>query len=334
MQELAASGMPRSLSTASRRPRDTRIDSARGLAIVLVVLGHALDGAQSAGFESQVLRFLLLVIYSTHVPLLFLLSGMLAQSATRKPMPEFVADISVRIVWPYLLWSVILLTFQYIFSSYANAPIARYEPFSVFWTAPAVMWFLYVLFVSFVVLRMLAFLPRPALFGLGLLCFILPYLSDELPAKMRFVGVFLAGAGAGVNSLEFARRPVIVFTGVLIMVATVSFAWATSSQSIVGYPAFHLAYLPASIAGPMLVLAMCQLGRGRYQSFFGIVGQHSMAIFVAHILVTAGVRVVLIQLGVASWWLIIGTATILGVVLPLWAALQARRMGFSKVVGW
>ncbi|AOZ68812.1 hypothetical protein LPB142_05335 [Rhodobacter xanthinilyticus] len=92
--------------------RDLSLDIARGLGIVLVVFGHALRGLVSAGFVddsgwSVPVDYL---IYTFHMPLFFVISGLLFSPSVqgqRAPLGAFVTKILVLLAWPYLLWSLL-----------------------------------------------------------------------------------------------------------------------------------------------------------------------------------------------------------------------------------
>lgn len=76
--------------------RDNSIDAARGIAIVLVVVGHALEILfynRPDGAFSQAAFDLWRLIYSAHIPAFFVLAGM-----SRKPSPQAVQTRSARLV--------------------------------------------------------------------------------------------------------------------------------------------------------------------------------------------------------------------------------------------
>ena len=145
------SGAPRHLratgstgGAARQAPRYTWLDSAKGLGIVLVVLGHA----STSGVVNTSL-------YAFHMPLFFIISGLLFKA---RPLGETVARKARRLLVPYLVFA--LLTFAYwalverrfrpgeysVVSAFANIFLARggiqNNPYNV------VLWFLPCLFVT------------------------------------------------------------------------------------------------------------------------------------------------------------------------------------------
>ena len=157
---------------------------------------------------------------------------------------------------------------------------------------------------------------------------------EDLPPKLRFVGLFLIGAGLGRAALPAVRHATVWAPALAVLGLTVWAAWQAATIPIAGDPAFALAYAPAALAGPVLILAASQWCKNHARAGpLALLGHHTMAIFVTHILITAGVRIGLMALGVEPGWAVIGIATALGIVLPLWAARLAHRMKLSRALG-
>jgi fucose 4-O-acetylase-like acetyltransferase len=315
--------------------RDAGLDVARGLAMVLVVFGHALDGAQSAGHSTHALRFAMLMLYSTHVPLFFMVSGLLSLRLCAQPWPMVLKMLGAKIIWPYLLWSFIVLTLLYLLSDHTNTAQQHYQPLSILWHAPAVLWFLYVLGVSTLLLRLFAPLPWYVIGAIGITCLLLPYLFADWPQKSRFVGMFLIGAAVGPVALRIALHPVAILSAVLVMAVTIWLAADRAVWPIADYPSYETVFIPAGFAGPLLVYAISHwMAQITVPNLLAMIGRNTMAIFVTHILLTAGMRIMLVRLGVTDWGLIITLATFAGVLLPLLAAQLASRWGISRALGW
>lgn len=82
------------------------IDAARGLGIVLVVLGHCLRGLVAAGVlaDGPVFQIVDRAIYAFHMPLFFLLSGLVFEKAwMQRPFLEFILRWGRRLLWPLVL---------------------------------------------------------------------------------------------------------------------------------------------------------------------------------------------------------------------------------------
>lgn len=65
------------------------LDAVRGIAIILIVLGHMELGLMNAGITTNYAFFLNKLIYSIHLPILFVLSGMVERISYRSYNQKF-----------------------------------------------------------------------------------------------------------------------------------------------------------------------------------------------------------------------------------------------------
>lgn len=189
--------------------RDARIDAAKGVAIALVVLGHA----------KGIPREFTVLVYSFHVPLFFLLSGWLSHRRNSQTAAQVLSTLSRTLLVPYVFFFFMsygywLLTRQIGEKALRWGQAPWWEPLGGLATGigpqlyvhPA-LWFLPALFITaltyfilrkklqpsiIAVLVLLLVLPWVAFFpGLGLR---LPFALDVLPAALFF---YACGALAG-----------------------------------------------------------------------------------------------------------------------------------------
>ena len=92
--------------------REIWADVAKGLAIVFVVYGHAYRGLREANLLSDSPAWAIVdyVIYTTHMPVFFFITGYFFDASIRKGGRKFWSGRLAVLVWPYLLWS--FLQFQ------------------------------------------------------------------------------------------------------------------------------------------------------------------------------------------------------------------------------
>ncbi|SHG85827.1 acyltransferase family protein [Cognatishimia maritima] len=323
-------------------PRHPSIDISRGIAMILVVFGHALIGVMAAVGETALARFLVILVYTSHMPLFFALSGALSGRLMALLWWTFLSELSRRILWPYVLWSVLILSAHYLMRQHTNTMPTGFRPWVILWQPPAVMWFLWVLGLSFVARRLLVGLPKRvvALIGLGTL---MAAYALTLPiGNARFVGVFLIATLIPLRWFTSPPSAALLGGAALVMIATAGLAWHEASTKLIGYPAGAAIYLPAMVAGPVLLLSashvLAKQSALRFtvhlSSGLAAIGRHSMAIFVTHIFVTAGVRILLQGVGVDAFWTLVASCTVAGVMLPLWISRWADAIGASPLLGW
>ena len=88
--------------------RNEFVDVMRGVAILLVVLGHTMTGC-TANSESS---FLYNVIWSIQMPLFFLISGYVTKYSksikTTSDLCNYIKRRTIAYMWPWLIWSFLV----------------------------------------------------------------------------------------------------------------------------------------------------------------------------------------------------------------------------------
>jgi len=180
--------------------RDLRIDAAKALAIILVVLGHA----------KGIPHLFTILVYSFHVPLFFVLSGWVARVHGRdRGLRETAVHLARTLLVPYLVFY--LLGYAYwLLTRHVGEKAARWGQVS--WWDPLqgmvsgigptlyvnpVLWFLPVLFVTTLAAVALRRVPAGALtLGTMVLAFfwilVFPPLGMRLPFGLDVMPIALA----------------------------------------------------------------------------------------------------------------------------------------------
>ncbi len=91
------------------------IDAVKGLAIILVVIGHVITRTCYNEWD-RIVRF---VIYSFHMPLFFLLSGLTFKVGDMR-MEEFIINKSRRLLLPAVIFSLISIPFYFGYKAISN----------------------------------------------------------------------------------------------------------------------------------------------------------------------------------------------------------------------
>ncbi|MEM6634661.1 MAG: acyltransferase [Pseudomonadota bacterium] len=324
---------------AAASKRDLDLDVGRGIAILLVVYGHALIGAIGAGLDATVARFWVIMIYTSHMAFFFAVSAFLSAGMVGRNWPAFWRAAAQRILWPYLLWSLVLYSAHFVMSGYTNTALAEYQPWRILWKPPSVMWFLWYLLVALIASRVLRRAPRGLTATIGAAAFAAAYVWEGVPSEMRFVGLFLLVAAGGADLRRWIAQPWVIAVAGAVMAAMGYLAALQAQAPIVGYPAFAPVYIAAAFAGPVFLFALSAFIAGRFDGLnatlaLSYIGQKTMAIFVMHILLTAGTRIALVAGGMTSWGGIVLLSFLAGVVVPLVFAWLAERMGIGAAMGW
>lgn len=330
----------------TRSTRDARLDAVRGAAIIGVVLGHVLRGMMSAGMIEPYEGIGLVnerVIYLIRLPLFVLISGLLmSTSVERRGTKDYLIARLTDLGWVYLLWTLLQGSVEVATSPLKNTPTTWSQVLNL-WEPMAQLWYLpFLMAVSIGVV-----LVKPWRGGWRLALGTLLALA---------VSIALWGRDGTTVLTRGMSLTVFVVAGAAITRERVFRWWdASSSWLLLVFGAGGLAgaawiglqtaaimptsdrLIPWSLPAVLLGVAGSVLGvvgaacavvlLGRWfapaERLLSFLGRHAMAIYLGHITLMAGARIVLLSLGVTSVpvHVVIGTLVgTLGSLLIVWAA--------------
>lgn len=177
------------MATSTRR--DQRLDSAKGILISLVVLGHLLEATSS--WDADIIRLPLTIIYMFHMPAFIFLSGITAKRHNLR-----------RRVGVFL---VLLLTFQGLYyGAVWLSPLERdFSPFMPFW----LLWFLLSMIWWLLLLPLVWRIPRTAVAASVVIAISAGAIDEmgyafSISRVLVFLPFFIVGAVYGQRILELA----------------------------------------------------------------------------------------------------------------------------------
>jgi fucose 4-O-acetylase-like acetyltransferase len=313
---------------APARERRLDLDRAKGVAILLVVVGHIVAQAPPTGAEwYDTMRY---AIYRFHMPFFFYLSGYVvwlsgALRTEDRAMPRYVARRAHRLLLPFLLLGLVVLLGKLVAERFVhvdNRPAGLLDGLRDLMvttaTSPATfIWFLWVLFICSVVAPPVwRRLGTPALLagGVVLMAVELPplFYLDRFARHALFfaVGIAVAQHEARLLPRFTAWLPLwwAVFAGT---VAAALADWLPGDWSLL---LCGLAAIPA-LHGLMRAPAM-----GR-QDWALTLGRYTMSIYLFNVIAIGVVKAALLQAGVpwtaAGFWIHAPALTAAGLLLPI-----------------
>jgi fucose 4-O-acetylase-like acetyltransferase len=315
------------------RARITWVDYAKGVGILLVVFGHTLRGLHSSRIiaDSSSFHSVDSWIYSFHMPLFFLLSGLFAERRVERSAGVFLQDKLATIAYPYLIWSTLQTLMQFAVSGYTNSQTSLYDLARILINPVMQFWFLYALFLISLIYYVLR---RCGLGPLGVLSAFAVFWSSRQwmplipwwPLRVtRINGIYYSlgsvidhhGGTERIERASTAALAAIVFLGYGIVTASV---WRAQDPILLTDLAVTLCGIAASVALAVL------LSRARGLDLIRVLGTYSLEIYVAHTIASAGIRIALQKvLKVQDVTAHLAIGTVGGIVLPLLLVLLCRR---------
>lgn len=300
---LSASAVDENTLPHAGSERLVWIDAAKGFTIVLVVLGHTLGGVLSRGWldPSGPGRKVYDYLYLFHMPLFFLLSGLLLiESARTRPVAALVSRVG-SIVWPYLLWDAAirwaLLPF---IGRYMGAPPEPSTTGELLTRAVngELSWFLWTLFLTQAILIGLARLPPLMLFAASVAVSVL---SAGVPlGTIGYLIEFMPYLAAGATLRPYMDRLRVSGTPLQFAGALCVFA-VMAAALVLGWTALRPVKIACGLAGALATIVLVQcLGHNFQNRVLAWLGTASLAIYVLHPYFQGAARTVLTQMAVTS----------------------------------
>jgi fucose 4-O-acetylase-like acetyltransferase len=318
------------------------VDVAKGVGIILVVAGHSLDGIISAGMTGAtgVLAAAQYWIYTFHMPLFFLLAGLFIYRRVRDDTSRFLKTTATRILWPYLLWSLIQGLIVMMAAPYVNHPPQAGDSIlsMLLWDPGAQFWFLYALLLMHLasVLIVPALGPR-ALFGVAVVffCFgIIVPLPRVFSLACYFFPFYASGVWVGWSDLSVSKVPAALRRPWTWIGAGAAWMLCAGLAYAHGDGYWSVATYPAAVFGIIAVLSIATAPAVATNRFLAFVGARSMSIFLLHVLFVASVRVALEwRGGITSAALLVPLLITAGIIGPLIVAEIADRLAVADLLG-
>lgn len=322
------------------------IDIAKGIGIVLVVIGHTGRGLSGQAFSDgqELLSTIDQTIYAFHMPLFFILSGVTFGMCPPLSINPSLRKRVWRLIYPLVIWTYIFLALQALAGGKSNT---QTDWMSVMiWPIPPVahFWFLWALLLVTILLAVVRILCIPvmsdipfwigALVAASIVSFsVTPpgHLSPFFGASLRYLPVFAIGGLIGASSfaLSVPNRVFALIAGTAFaigLLATVSFD--------LGVPR----HLSGAIISLLLIVLLMSIS-GRYARFrwaqgIAFLGNISLPIYVMHTIFSAGLRIMLLQVGIDSLPIHFVLGTIIGIIGPLFFYLYLKRLQALHYVGF
>jgi fucose 4-O-acetylase-like acetyltransferase len=299
------------------------------------------------------LQSIFFVIYTFHMPLFFFLSATLVQGRVERAPGRFFQSIGKRIVYPYLLWSIVQFTLIFTAGTLVNSPVDAYWPtiLSLPWKPVSQFWFLYALgLLQLATLVVLTVAPRRGpwiLLGAGVaLRIVVVFAPGPGPLGQAMVfavyyalGLLMGSAGteriarlpwAGIAAVAGATAVAIASAFLLSLLPLLANTPDPSSPQLAG-AGWAPAAIPAALLGSLLIVMLSMKLQQSLMSLAAYLGQASMAIYLTHVIIIAGARIALQHtIGPIDPLLLVPGLTLLGLTGGLAARAAAQYLGIAQ----
>jgi fucose 4-O-acetylase-like acetyltransferase len=329
------------------------IDYSRGIAIFLVLYRHIFEGIKRSGLSIERYAYLEhanIIFFSFRMPLFFIISGIFIHSSLKKRgLSNFIETKWKMLLYPYLLWAIIQISLQLLFSNFVNAD-RSYRDYLYILYAPREIdqfWYLYALFNTSVIYAITTVKFKWSKWLqliIGLFAF---YFSGYLTRHNVDLGfiydilhyyIFIAFGGVLYSYILNKENFRFLSSWKLFIVIIPVFCacqWYFLQTNLANHD-YHFVEDYQSWRFIIIALSGCIfmtniafiLQRYKALSFFRIIGYYSLYIYLMHVLASSAVRIILVHVfGISNVPLLLILGIFAGLIIPVFIYTLAMRLG-------
>ena len=324
------------------RKKNPHVETLRGLAITLVVIGHMIGYANTGGMrvgDDSFFRYFYYSIDYIQLPLFTVISGW---AYANKPVQhsnhsEFIKGKLRRLIIPMFVISTLLFLLRMIIPGTNTTPELNDLPRNLFFPYD-VYWYLFSLFIIFLIIPLLdtkPFFHKPEgwfltlVFALILLQ-VMDVFLDAVPNLFSFKGAiylfpfFLLGIGI-FRFKELLLNDKVTFATLLVLIVSVIL------QHIIWFGHFPLQGRYSVLAMAVGISGVLFLFKLKPTSNLLIfIGGHAYTIFLFHVFFTGGSRIILLKTGVGNSFVIFVSGVLCAIVFPILLETILQKSGFLR----
>lgn len=339
------------------RSRNPWMDYAKGICIMMPVYRHTFEGLANVGVGSYSypgIRIVDVFTMGFRMPLFFMIAGaFFAITLYKKGIGDFVNAKFKTVMYPLLLWGSIQITLQLIFAGTVNANRTLFDYFNLILDPRRLeqFWYLNALFFVSVLYAVLTWyfkftskqqlLTGLVLYGIATYCHKMDIHIGFL-SGVTFYYLFFA-VGDNLHNIvldekhhkwlsSFKTTFIIlpVFAAVEWYCTTLNLAHPEEFDFYVQHQRQDIFFVSAIIGGLFMIHLAFMLQRFNVLRFLRVIGFHALYIYVAHLMVTAGLRIVMVKvLNIENIPLLQFTIFPLGVIIPIIMFNLSKKLGIS-----
>ncbi|WP_338347947.1 acyltransferase [Fructobacillus tropaeoli] len=304
------------------------VDVAKAIGILLVVYGHVILGVHDAGVWGNTFSYRLQhsVIYATHMPLFFFLSGIFAVKWVQRVAKTAIWQKAKTLLIPYFVWGIVQAVVMQVFSKstnngqgLGNAVQLPFMPYAQFWFLYDLFWIFMVYYLFLHVFK----LSTKWYIGFAAVMFLIsPFMGVWEFWRIFYYMIFFALGTLVLNHSDLLDKVNIWLNLILVVILHLIYFFVSMPTALHNAFSFFVA-----MSGVVLLI---NLSKHIKSSAIDYVGRNSMAIFLLHIIFTAGTRIVFTKLGLDNLYIQLIAGLFMGMLAPLVVLEITRKMKINQ----
>lgn len=341
------------------RTRNPWMDYAKGICILMPVYRHTFEGIANVGIGSYSypnIRYIDVFTMGFRMPLFFMIAGaFMASSLSRKGIGGYVTGRFRTIFYPLMVWGGIQITLQLMFAGTINAKREPFDYLNLVLDPRRLeqFWYLNALFFVSVIYALFSWYGKfkakhQVLVGLVFYS-IASYCSNKdihigFLSGVTFYYLFFAVGDAlhdlilneknhkWLSSFRTTLIIVPIFVAVEYYCTVLNLAHPEDFDFYVQHHRQDIFFFSALVGAAFIIHLSFLLQRFDILRFLRVIGFHALYIYVAHLIVTASVRVLLVKgLGIENIPVLLGIIFPAGIIVPIIFYNMAKKYGFTWI---
>lgn len=321
------------------RNRVDYLDNIKALACVLVVIGHFIMSMDASGIVpfNGVTEWFKETIYLFHVQLFFICSGFLYIFSVKKKNDykygHFVLKKLIVLGIPYFTFTTITLLMKMIADDAVNSK-ENGLLYTLFINPTAPYWYLYVLFFLFLVIppfKTKKSVSIALIISLALKIIMLTGILSEMPLPYFLKGIMNYSIwfvlGMALSAYEYKpNRKYFLFgiVGIILFTALSIVRYCRSYNS----ETFNFVLGVIAVTSIFILFSNSNIKAGKVTGFLI---KYNLPIYLMHTIFAAGIRVVLVKIGLNAWYIHIPIGLIATFICPAIAAFIMEKSKYLEI---
>lgn len=307
------------------------IDNAKGIGIILVVYGHVILGLHDSSIHWNTLNYQLqyTFIYHFHMALFMFLSGIFVDSWLKKKPGVGIKNKLFTLIWPYFLWGGLQGLVMQLFSGVTNRGQGISQILALPYKPYAQFWFLYDLFFMFLIYMLLSkFMSKKMILGISMLMYLFaPLMHGWEFSRISSFFIFFV-LGSLIKDVDFSK---VMNIGIIVLFVALNLGYYVISSDMASH--LMMNQMMTFVVAVVGIFTACIVAKKVHWNWLSYVGSISMPIYIMHLLATAGIRIILLKLGITSIFINVILGTIGGLGLPILSYWICNKLNLSIIFG-
>ena len=326
--------------------REKWVDYTKIFACILVVLGHLLQGLDKANIEwnESLYYYIDKFIYIFHMPLFMCLSGYLygkyTKLTSKKEYFLFLKKKLINLGIPYLTFYLLYVLVNMVFSSSVNSQKGIQDILNIFTNPIAPFWFLYILFFIFVLVPIIERVcknNKTIIFAIFIILHVIGtffdtgiYLFDQL---MSFTVYFYLGVVFNEKMNRENKSVTMIANTIIFIVFGILYCYLLKNN-IINTELLLLIKFALAVYGTLVSIQIFK-HMERYMlnnDTINYIAKYTFPIFLMHTMFSAGIRIVLLKIGVNDFYIHFIFGLVLGIIGPIVIAIILNKIKCGNIV--